>query len=69
MSTITNPQKEVILRLMRKQEFDMSRASLMHEQLAKSAGIMSPNGALVDDWVGSLNRTEASDLINILRDM
>lgn len=64
---MTTAQKELIIRLLRKQEFDLGRTNAFHRQLAEEARIQKPNGRLVDEWLAALTSQEISALILHLR--
>jgi hypothetical protein len=60
-------QRTLILRRLRACEYDLRIVSLPHQALAHRAGLSKPpTGSHIDDWIGSLQVGQASDLIKAL---
>ena len=61
----TTAQRDYVRRLLRKLEYDMRTCSLPHRAAAARAGVPAPeSGTGVDEWLDTLTKGQAGDLIN-----
>ena len=65
----TTAQRDYVRRLLRKLEYDMRTCSLPHRAVATRAGLTTrvpESGTGVDEWLDTLTKGQAGDLINAL---
>ena len=70
-NAITAPQKEYLLGLMKRHEFDLRTCTLFHTRLAEDARIDSPRptpGTPVDTWLQTVTKAGAGRMITLLKE-